>query len=659
MGRKESGLKSAYYSSIGATTYTRCYNNYTTSDTNTTRKVTVSGGVNSGHYNDGYGRLALQGVECQVGHAAAGGVAISYSSATGRMNYETWVATISKTYSFPRQHSDYTVQVWTKYWGSTLGNTAGAIIQSDSLYQTVTIPKRPSYTVKYNANGGTDAPSSQTKWYDESLTLAMATPNRTGYSFLGWATKADGAVTYSKGQTYTGNSGIELYAVWKANTYIVSYDANGGEGAPNNQSKIYGETLTLSSVVPTRTNYNFLGWGLSAESTTVTYLAGGAYSSNSAVVLYAVWELAWVAPVISNLVADRCTSDGTISDEGTNVKVTFNWKIDQLYELSQIMISYSNPDSSEYTDVEVPASGKSGAVEQIIGNNSLSTENSYSIKIQVADENGSSTSYSTIAPIAYTIDFMSGGNGVAFGKPATIDNAIETNFNLIANGRLVTNDRHIAYGPTDSYNDFTFYAADGYSNLNFDDDEPSRSQEMKIFTAYDLSRFKLGFFRFLRSTDKSVMAQLSLRNPISSRGGSNYFAIGIDGTGLPAYKIGAPHAFRTALGVGALLWSGTLSSGGSITVSDLPNYNMLGAITANASGTVNAERLLGVKNPHTNSISLFAAISFGSTFWITASTFSFDGTTLKFSHSNSQQFKGSLGSFQNDVIVIKEIYGLI
>ena len=90
---------------------------------------------------------------------------------------------------------------------------------------------------------------------------------------------------------------FDVYCVWQANTYTVSYNANGGSGAPAAQTKTYGVNLTLSYTVPTRANYNFKGWATSASGS-VAYQPGGTYSSNAAVTLYAVWEVA-AAPLTS------------------------------------------------------------------------------------------------------------------------------------------------------------------------------------------------------------------------------------------------------------------------------------------------------------------------------------------------------------------------
>ena len=149
-----------------------------------------------------------------------------------------------------------------------------------------------TYTVTYDANGGTGAPENQTKTYGETLTLSSTKPTRTGYSFVGWATSNTATTAeYQPGGSYTKNASVTLYAVWEVKTYTVMYDANGGTGAPENQTKTYGETLTLSSTKPTRTGYSFVGWATSNTATTAEYQPGGSYTKNASVTLYAVWEV--------------------------------------------------------------------------------------------------------------------------------------------------------------------------------------------------------------------------------------------------------------------------------------------------------------------------------------------------------------------------------
>lgn len=157
------------------------------------------------------------------------------------------------------------------------------------------------YTVSYNANGGTGAPAFQYKKHFSSLTLSTETPSRSGYSFVGWSTNSMAtSATYSAGSIFNTNKDTTLYAVWKQNavtpppptqseSYTISYSANGGSGAPSPQTKQKDRTLTLSSTMPTRSGYSFLGWAESSTATTATYYPSGSYTANKSTTLYAVW----------------------------------------------------------------------------------------------------------------------------------------------------------------------------------------------------------------------------------------------------------------------------------------------------------------------------------------------------------------------------------
>ena len=92
----------------------------------------------------------------------------------------------------------------------------------------VTVADQPTtYTVSYNANGGSGAPSAQTKTKDISLTLSTTRPTRAGYNFLGWATSSSAtSAQYQPGSTYTANANITLYAVWEELNTIAINEAN-------------------------------------------------------------------------------------------------------------------------------------------------------------------------------------------------------------------------------------------------------------------------------------------------------------------------------------------------------------------------------------------------------------------------------------------------
>lgn len=156
----------------------------------------------------------------------------------------------------------------------------------------VTISEGRQLYVSYNANGGSGAPSA-TYFYGstENIVLSSTKPTKDGYTFLGWSINSTASnVTYSPGQNIgKRSSNLILYAVWEINTWTISYNANGGENAPNSQTKIYNQTLVLSNSIPIYIGRDFLGWSTDPEATSAMYQAGGNYTKNEAAILYAVW----------------------------------------------------------------------------------------------------------------------------------------------------------------------------------------------------------------------------------------------------------------------------------------------------------------------------------------------------------------------------------
>lgn len=146
------------------------------------------------------------------------------------------------------------------------------------------------YNIEYYANGGTGAPSPQTKIQQTPINLSSTEPTRTGYTFQGWATSNSATTAeYQPEEIYTDDENLYLYAVWTRITYPVTYYANGGTNAPGSQIKIHGTSLTLSSQIPSRTNYGFRGWAISASSTSIAYTPGEIYTENADLNLYAIW----------------------------------------------------------------------------------------------------------------------------------------------------------------------------------------------------------------------------------------------------------------------------------------------------------------------------------------------------------------------------------
>ena len=126
--------------------------------------------------------------------------------------------------------------------------------------KTVTAKWTPiSYTVKFNANGGSGTMANLAMTYGTAKTLTANAFTRTGYTFKGWATSS-GATTAAytdkqsvKNLTATAGATVNLYAVWQVNTYSVKFNANGGSGTMTALGCTYGQGASLTANAFTRT----------------------------------------------------------------------------------------------------------------------------------------------------------------------------------------------------------------------------------------------------------------------------------------------------------------------------------------------------------------------------------------------------------------------
>lgn len=174
-----------------------------------------------------------------------------------------------------------------------------------------------TYTLTYDANGGTEAPEAVSGLLaQKDYILSTQAPKHDAVDgkavvFIGWTAEKDSKI-YAKGETLPAaitKTNIEgdttVYAVYGydedgngkpdvTETYVtLTYAANGGEGAPASETKALSDgsaAFTVSSTAPTRSEYTFKGWSTAADGK-VQYQAGDKLTLTENTTLYAVWEL--------------------------------------------------------------------------------------------------------------------------------------------------------------------------------------------------------------------------------------------------------------------------------------------------------------------------------------------------------------------------------
>lgn len=230
---------------------------------------------------------------------------LSYNAngGTGAPSSETKTYSITAPTSFTvssaqPSRTGHQFEGWSSTAGGSVEYTAGDTIPASADKTLYAVWQINTYNVSFDANGGINPPSAQTKTYGVDLTLPTAQPTRDGYIFQGWAESADATeIDYPEGGTYTENQARTLYAVWQIRTYTVHFDAAGGSAAPADQTKVHGETLVLSPYIPRLKGYRFRGWGLAPNARTIAYAPGDDYTANANVTLYALWRRSMYAGV--------------------------------------------------------------------------------------------------------------------------------------------------------------------------------------------------------------------------------------------------------------------------------------------------------------------------------------------------------------------------
>lgn len=188
----------------------------------------------------------------------------------------------------------------------------------------VPYPAAASWTVSYNANGGSSTPSSQTKWYGVNISLRGAisransypagytvtfdgnggTPSKTSqqatntttYSFAHW--KASNGTTYAAGATYSANEGTTMTAQWNSSTTngsITTATASKSNGTATrtvtfNATSNGGTCSTASRNSTATITYSCTGWWTATSGGTRRATSGGSYTPSSSEKVYAQWS---------------------------------------------------------------------------------------------------------------------------------------------------------------------------------------------------------------------------------------------------------------------------------------------------------------------------------------------------------------------------------
>ena len=205
--------------------------------------------------------------------------------------------------------------------------------------------------INFDGNGGEGTmPAQQVTEGDTSTKLNVNTFTKTGYTFNGWNTQADGKGTSYVDQADVPTTSTTLYAQWTPNTYTIQF--NGGTGASGSTASViatYDQPATLTANGFTMAGKNFAGWASTQEKAnagTVEYSDQTEVlnlAESGTVTLYAVWT--------NKQVLDPDLTDTVVTYNGQPQK----FHVDGTYTVkySQNRVEVTAPTNAGVYDVEI------------------------------------------------------------------------------------------------------------------------------------------------------------------------------------------------------------------------------------------------------------------------------------------------------------------
>ncbi len=297
------------------------------------------------------------------------------------------------------------------------------------------------------------------KTSDYNIALSLAWNSSTGtYSGNGFVTTGAGSYTW-------------YLTIPKLASYTVSYNANGGSNAPSSQTKWRGQALTLSSQTPKRANYTFLGWATSSSATSATYKAGASYTNDASVTLYAVWKLAAVAPTIISATFSRCTSNGTLSSEGTYIKAVIEWKVDTAVVTSNVgktmLVSWS-PSNTTGSSKSYTLTGYKGTFARLIGSGDFELNSTYSFTATLTDNVGlTATKSGFVGTSFHTFDIGNKGKSMGLGAASSDSaNSLTIGFDKTDINSAVAFGNTATFSGNATFNSMAYFKSGGHLFLN-------------------------------------------------------------------------------------------------------------------------------------------------------------------------------------------------
>lgn len=385
---------------IGSTHFTMAYTQSGSEHNLGSTTITVNHGSDgTGSYSYSFGiktSFALNG----SGTGSRSLTTIPRASSIGTISGSTLGSAV--TVNIDRKSTSFTHTVTYKFGSITRSYTGQGVSCSFTppLSDASAIPNATSGTATVTVqtySGSTAIGSAVSKSFTLNLP-ASAVPSISGPSI----SRVDNGVPASWGiyVRYFSKANVSISGGGVYGSSVSAYSISGG-GYSSNSSSLTTDTLNTPGTM------TFTG--------TVRDSRGRTKSASASITIVDYW---WPA---ASITAERCNSNGTANPDGVYVKVIASFSYAPVSSKNGISSKKIEILGTSYTNT----SFTSGTA--VVMGGAVSVDKSYTIKVTVTDSLGQSASaQTTISTGQVTVDYKSGGKGVAFGKVAETDNQLES-----------------------------------------------------------------------------------------------------------------------------------------------------------------------------------------------------------------------------------------
>ena len=278
-----------------------------------------------------------------------------------------------------------------------------------NIYKKIPSSTTATFTFKLTTKSGSTTVGTSTK------TVTGTIPSSVKPSISSVSISEAGSIPSSWGVYVKNKSKIK---------FVISASAGSGSSISSVKTTFNGSSYTGTTI----TTNTITASGTLTATITATDKRGRTTSTTKSVSV-----LNYQLPYITSLTAFRCNSDGTANSKGTYMKISLIGGVTSLSGKNtyRYKIEYKKSTISTYTVVNITGQDQTCSYSKIIA---IESNSNYDVRATVSDHFSNITIKAPPIPSIFrTISLRPGGQGIAFGKYATVNGIVDFGLSIVCN----------------------------------------------------------------------------------------------------------------------------------------------------------------------------------------------------------------------------------